>query len=279
MTYFPFYSNDFSAFQGFFIFDDWGDDCPLESVSRVNPFQFTDDTQILVLRSVYDYAKNRSHPCLWQFTAPYGYWLKILITKFSLQNSTVFTVKNSDEIVLNNQNLKLNMPYYIKDNYIKIDLSVNTNTSANPSDDDFNAYLSIVKAAADFIEANCTITAYFENNITTWSNFNQDSGYLSNSKCSIDHFIPPGKEIVVKKQKEFLEKNVDYINIYFDGTFTISPTRYTKLTEDDMIVLSSYDFNAEKHFLMEFTSDGSWESLGFEIEFEERGKRRFYSFW
>uniref|UniRef100_A0AC34FF52 CUB domain-containing protein n=1 Tax=Panagrolaimus sp. ES5 TaxID=591445 RepID=A0AC34FF52_9BILA len=88
------------AFQGFAYFDDWGNDCPLESVSRITPFQFTDLNQVLVLRSTYAPSKMRDQSCLWQFKAPKNYGFKIVISEFNIPNSTIFKVENTQDTII-----------------------------------------------------------------------------------------------------------------------------------------------------------------------------------
>ena len=85
------------SFQGFVLFDDWGDDCPLESVSRVDPFHFTDETQIIYLQSSYFSNGTRNHSCLWQFTAPDGYGMKYSIEVLNIVSPVLLNIENSTE--------------------------------------------------------------------------------------------------------------------------------------------------------------------------------------
>uniref|UniRef100_A0A914Q8Y0 Uncharacterized protein n=1 Tax=Panagrolaimus davidi TaxID=227884 RepID=A0A914Q8Y0_9BILA len=90
----------YEAFQGFAYFDDWGDDCPLESVSRINPFQFTDLSEVIVIRSTFNPKKPRIQPCLWQFKAPVNFGFKIVITSLNVSDSTVFKVVNNQDTII-----------------------------------------------------------------------------------------------------------------------------------------------------------------------------------
>ena len=90
----------YKTFQGFVLFDEWGTDaCPLESISRVNPFRFEDDTQIIYLQSTYYANSTRKHPCLWQFTAPKGYGFKYIVEALNVVSPVQLSIKNSTEIL------------------------------------------------------------------------------------------------------------------------------------------------------------------------------------
>ena len=87
-------------FQGYAFFDDWNDaDCPLESISRVSPFAFEDETQILLLWSSFSKNHKRIHPCQWQFTAPKGYSFKLLIDTLSISDTTHLIIEARDHII------------------------------------------------------------------------------------------------------------------------------------------------------------------------------------
>ena len=88
----------YGPFQGFVLFDDWGDDCPLESISRVDPYNFTDDTQIIYLQSNYPNS-TRTHPCLWQFAAPEGFGFKFVIQQLNITDQVQITITNSTNII------------------------------------------------------------------------------------------------------------------------------------------------------------------------------------
>ena len=90
----------FTAFRGFALFDDWGDDdCPLESISRVDPFEFEDDTQIIYLQSTFYANSTRKHPCLWQFKAPEGYGFKFVVEELNVVYPVQLNIENSTEII------------------------------------------------------------------------------------------------------------------------------------------------------------------------------------
>uniref|UniRef100_A0AC34G460 CUB domain-containing protein n=1 Tax=Panagrolaimus sp. ES5 TaxID=591445 RepID=A0AC34G460_9BILA len=91
---------DYKAFQGFAYFDDWADDCPLESVSRIDPFKFTNPDEVIVVRSTYDPSTFRNQSCLWQFKAPENYGFKIVISELNILNSTIFKVENIQDTII-----------------------------------------------------------------------------------------------------------------------------------------------------------------------------------
>lgn len=88
----------YDAFQGFVLFDDWGDDCPLESISRINPYYFNDETQVISLQSKYPNS-SRTHPCLWQFSAPKGFGFKFVIQELNLMDQVQLTISNSTNVI------------------------------------------------------------------------------------------------------------------------------------------------------------------------------------
>uniref|UniRef100_A0A914QQT5 CUB domain-containing protein n=1 Tax=Panagrolaimus davidi TaxID=227884 RepID=A0A914QQT5_9BILA len=90
----------YSAVQGFVLFDDWGDGCPMESVARVNPYHFEDETQIITVQSVYGNDYVRNHPCFWQFSAPKGYGFKLIFEPLHLLDSVDVRIDNSNETIL-----------------------------------------------------------------------------------------------------------------------------------------------------------------------------------
>lgn len=95
------FQNFNSAVQGMVIFDTWTNSCPLESVSRDEPFQIKDETQIIYIQSSFYKSKFRRLPCKWRFSAPNNeYGFKIVIKKLHISNSTELIFKNSTTIFL-----------------------------------------------------------------------------------------------------------------------------------------------------------------------------------
>ena len=90
----------FCAFQGFVLFDDWGDEsCPLESISRVDPFEFENETQIIYLQSSFYANSTRKHPCQWQFSAPEGYGFKFVVEVLNVVYPVQLKIQNSTEVI------------------------------------------------------------------------------------------------------------------------------------------------------------------------------------
>lgn len=86
--------SSYIAFQGYVFYDDWNDDdCRLSSVSRIIPFHFEDESQILQIESEF-----KSHPCIWQFTAPKGYQFKLFLTRLGM-NSTLKILSHNESVI------------------------------------------------------------------------------------------------------------------------------------------------------------------------------------
>uniref|UniRef100_A0A914P828 CUB domain-containing protein n=1 Tax=Panagrolaimus davidi TaxID=227884 RepID=A0A914P828_9BILA len=255
----------YQAFQGFAYFDDWGNDCPLESVSRVEPFQFTDITQILVIRSTFDPTKPRRQSCLWQFKAPKDYGFKIVITSIEILNSTFFKVENSQDTVITLSNVRTTYPHYTVDNYIKIYLSENLNNTYLPTDDENNfvpeltAYVTIIKNNLDHFSIHCPIK--IDGNSTIWSYWNEE-GYPNNARCTYSMKILPKTEIIAYQNEMSVESNVDVINFY-DANTSHPGTHF-----DNKCFFT--DGKNEKDILWEFISDGTVQSRGFQIQFDTK---------
>ena len=87
---------DIYPFTGAILYDEWNDDdCPLESISRLDPFEFTQESQIIYIQSVYFKNSTRKHPCRWRFVGPESYGFKIVLTEMALFPGTTLTVQNS----------------------------------------------------------------------------------------------------------------------------------------------------------------------------------------
>lgn len=85
----------YQGFQGFVLLEEGTIRCPLESISRINPFYFTDESQIIELRSPSQglYTQGEIFKCLWKFEAPNGFGIKTVIWEFqSMDNGNSFTV-------------------------------------------------------------------------------------------------------------------------------------------------------------------------------------------
>uniref|UniRef100_A0A914PNX6 CUB domain-containing protein n=1 Tax=Panagrolaimus davidi TaxID=227884 RepID=A0A914PNX6_9BILA len=249
------------AFQGFAYFDDWGDDCPLESVSRVNPFQFTDLKQVLVLHSTYKEYHRRNQSCLWQFKAPINYGFKIVITNLDILNGTIFKVENSRDTIITPANVRVSQPHYSMDNYLKIYLSKN-NYHFSPVklfrnvEFEFTAYVTIIRNFFTDDRFNCNSTNSTSlNSTTTWS-FLSDKGYPSNSQCTYTMKIPPGTEVIATLTKSDIEENVDMINYYFENNSL--PNIYGQINSYGLAFSNHNNENEkEKEIFWEFVSDGN----------------------
>ena len=89
------------CFCGFFIFEDVTfSRCPFESISRINPFHFTDVDQVLSLRNYFFENSTSLSPCKWQFTAPLNYGFKILIKNLDFDGKTKLTVENRTDVLI-----------------------------------------------------------------------------------------------------------------------------------------------------------------------------------
>uniref|UniRef100_A0A914Q8W1 CUB domain-containing protein n=1 Tax=Panagrolaimus davidi TaxID=227884 RepID=A0A914Q8W1_9BILA len=132
----------------------------------------------------------------------------------------------------------------------------------NSSSSEFSAYVSIFKLQFDISEANCSLI-----NTETgvkWTNI-ENTGYLKNSKCSYKTVVKPNTEIWVKKETMLIEAFVDHIYFYFNE-FENVPNDVTGMPALSLFPNSD---NIERTVLWEFISDGSVESLGFSLIFEE----------
>uniref|UniRef100_A0A914Q417 Uncharacterized protein n=1 Tax=Panagrolaimus davidi TaxID=227884 RepID=A0A914Q417_9BILA len=94
----------YDAFNGYIYFENNDDKCPFEDQSRNQPYNFTDESEIIFIGSYYRNATtygvipikaNTTKSCLWQFSAPKGYGFKIVILSFEIFKSQHFTIFNS----------------------------------------------------------------------------------------------------------------------------------------------------------------------------------------
>ena len=150
---------------------------------------------------------------------------------------------------------------------------------------EFSSYLSIVKNQPTIIEAECfTYIDQYNNVVWTNNNYSMDyptdsiiQGYPNNARCTFDFRIPPNTEFVISFDTKYNgvgfdaiyygERNVDKIHYYFDG----NDTAPIELTIGDNLALPFGADNISHDVFWEFTSDGSWQGLGFAITFFEIG--------
>uniref|UniRef100_A0AC34GNY3 CUB domain-containing protein n=1 Tax=Panagrolaimus sp. ES5 TaxID=591445 RepID=A0AC34GNY3_9BILA len=228
---------------------------------------FTDDTQILHIRSSYypNYPRKRS--CRWQFLAPNGYGFKIVVEKFNVSLNTKFLIENDTDKLVNGQNLQLHHPYYNSAKWIQIYLS--QSDPAFFTDIEFEAYITIVNQ--NFTEKLVNCIEKRNGSDVIWTNFDyQNIGYERNRRCEYNLVIKPNTETYVSIEKFALEKGVDYV-AYYDIDSNLKNILPYDLTPNrpNVFVLEPYYNNFDKHVLFEFVSDGSVQSMGFEIKFSE----------
>ena len=87
----------FTAQKGFIFFDESNDLCLMESISRIEPFNFTDETQIFHVSASDNKVQNRT--CKWKFTAPQGFGFKVVVTWFSASSRTQTLIENTTDIL------------------------------------------------------------------------------------------------------------------------------------------------------------------------------------
>uniref|UniRef100_A0A914Y1H7 CUB domain-containing protein n=1 Tax=Panagrolaimus superbus TaxID=310955 RepID=A0A914Y1H7_9BILA len=260
---------NYRAFQGFAYFDDWGDDCPLESVSRINPFQFTDSNEVIVFRSTYDPSESRYQSCLWQFKAPKNYGFKIVFTDFNILNSTILKVQNTRDTFITPENVRVSQPHYSIDNYLKVYLSINKNPYFPPFQHgeptyELTAYVTIIQNFFNNVAISCNSTIPLNPNSTTFWSYWNDNGYLSNGRCTHMIKIKPKMEVIATLQNSELEDNVDMINFY-EVNNSIPSGQLKKGCV--AAVFPTEDEKEEREILWEFISDGSVQLRGFNVSF------------
>uniref|UniRef100_A0A914XSI2 CUB domain-containing protein n=1 Tax=Panagrolaimus superbus TaxID=310955 RepID=A0A914XSI2_9BILA len=98
---------EYNAFQGYIINDDWNVGCPLESISKIDPYSFSKNpNEILYLRSTFlldDQFGDIPSKCIWNFVAPDDdYQFKLVVLNFPSDLNTTLLLSYGDNV---NQNL------------------------------------------------------------------------------------------------------------------------------------------------------------------------------
>uniref|UniRef100_A0AC34F8Y8 CUB domain-containing protein n=1 Tax=Panagrolaimus sp. ES5 TaxID=591445 RepID=A0AC34F8Y8_9BILA len=240
----------YSAIQGSAIFDSWGFGCPLESVARINPFHFQDEKQILKVQSVWTEDSKRSHPCIWQFSAPKGYGFKITLENLHLSDSTNLRIDNSNETFLSKAAAKLGKTYYTEDNYLKISLSYDPLSPSGVIE--FLTYVMIVKIDWVQVEANCEVKKE-ETSAEIWSG----KSFPNNAKCGYNYIIAPKTETIASYWI-YLEEEIDVLNLYFDGNDSIPyPLNIIGTIAPPIFSIYPFEDETERSVYFEFISDGN----------------------
>uniref|UniRef100_A0A914QX10 Uncharacterized protein n=1 Tax=Panagrolaimus davidi TaxID=227884 RepID=A0A914QX10_9BILA len=184
----------YSSFQGYIIFDDWTPGCPLESISKTDPFVFTDETEILFL-----------------------------------------------------------IPTFIQ-----------TNTT----------FLSVLKINPEITDAECT----FNEDEPSFKKWGINNGYPNNAKCLLNLTLLSSDYlyyISVKSASRNLdglpnEFGVDRLTLYTRDKNIQMNDKFTQINRIDFeYVLQAHKNGYNKYAALEFISDGSVSSQGFEVNFEK----------
>uniref|UniRef100_A0AC34F2W2 Uncharacterized protein n=1 Tax=Panagrolaimus sp. ES5 TaxID=591445 RepID=A0AC34F2W2_9BILA len=154
---------------------------------------------------------------------------------------------------------KLNYAYYNVDNYLKIYLS--HSTQINISDFEFIAQVSIVLKDWKESAAECQISYDFDKNITRWFLYD---GYPNNAKCKFEYTIRANTQVQISGAI-FAESEIDYIKFVDDNN------NETFIFDSDIWFFGNTD-GTDRIIKGEFISDGSIQSIGFEIDVFERRK-------
>uniref|UniRef100_A0A914NYW8 CUB-like domain-containing protein n=1 Tax=Panagrolaimus davidi TaxID=227884 RepID=A0A914NYW8_9BILA len=239
------FKNQSTAQKGFIIFDDWRESCPLESIARIEPFEFKDDSEILYIQSTYDERTfYRSSPCLWQFSAPSGFGFKFVVETWNASNLTFLTVRNKTDIIMNRDQWM--QVYLTKDQSDKIQRM------------EFQAYVTVVQKIYPTTELQCERIK--NENQALWT-MDRTKGYGKNDYCIYLLIIPPKTNILVNVKAMVVEKGVDYIygeRFVAGHIYIYSPT---------VFIIEGNE--TEQNIIWEFVSDGSYEASGFEVIFTE----------
>ena len=86
--------------EGQVIFENADTSCPLESISRINPYVFTNDVEVLHLTNRYNGTNTVTHMCSWKFKALVGYGFKVVVEELDVDEDTRLTVENRTDILL-----------------------------------------------------------------------------------------------------------------------------------------------------------------------------------
>lgn len=123
---------------------------------------------------------------------------------------------------------------------------------------ELQAYITVVKKDFNFTNQNCSTKSDYDD--ITW----YQNGYSNNFQCTFNLSIPNNTEIIVDYRLFALEKNIDFVKIIGNSTYEV-------LTESSKFVIRPNKMGFENQVMFEFISDGSLQSLGFEMHFTERG--------
>ena len=156
--------------------------------------------------------------------------------------------------------------YYNNDRYLKIVLT--GNPKGPKTEVEFQAYVTIIKNNWTEVEdPNCVTKA--DGNSIRWSNLDpRNIGYPNNARCTYDLVIPKGTEVVAIGHILLLEDFVDHVNFYIDANDTTQPVDFNLIKYEEIVFVGPGEGEEERLIPWEFTSDGSWRSFGFLIEFQ-----------
>uniref|UniRef100_A0A914QM08 CUB domain-containing protein n=1 Tax=Panagrolaimus davidi TaxID=227884 RepID=A0A914QM08_9BILA len=260
-------------FYGYIIFDNTNNKCPLESVSRINPYHFTDETQILYLQNGYDNETNSYKlACKWQFTAPLNYGFKIVVEMFETAKDTFFEVKNRTDLLINEKSVKLYHAIYNSDTYLQVSLNNSENSCR------FQAFISVVKNTNIKQDGNCTIKVT-ETGEINWSTDLNGYMYENNIKCTHDFYIYNGTEAVFDfYYLSIRDTGGDYIGYYDEESGELVKMDSQTFSDggDRGIKLAPYKNGTTKRVTWEFISDGSFPDYGFKMSFSYLGTVSFF---
>uniref|UniRef100_A0AC35F0M0 Uncharacterized protein n=1 Tax=Panagrolaimus sp. PS1159 TaxID=55785 RepID=A0AC35F0M0_9BILA len=89
---------EYIAQQGFVVFENTKNSCPLESFTRAKPFKFSNVNEMIYINADYDEkSKKGDMKCIWRFTAPFGYGFKIVILSPAYPG---LLIENTTDIIL-----------------------------------------------------------------------------------------------------------------------------------------------------------------------------------
>lgn len=257
---------NFISQQGYVLFENDKNTYPMESLTKIHPFQFTDETELFYLTSSYNSyndAEKTSSPCFWQFLAPNGYGFKVVIKSLILTKVSKMTIQNSTDIIakyviklfyyhvffkdFSERSLKYG-PYYNSDNYIQI--------SFKSMIENLEVYISVVKSNVTKVDNGCH--KFNINAVTIWTNIRY-TGYKNNVKCMFHLVVPENSEVRVSIPVFMIEEVSDYI-IYY-----IKDKHFNNSIGTQLLHPANYIFR--QNVTWEFVSDGSVQSLGFLFNF------------
>uniref|UniRef100_A0AC34FGB7 CUB domain-containing protein n=1 Tax=Panagrolaimus sp. ES5 TaxID=591445 RepID=A0AC34FGB7_9BILA len=259
---------EYTAFQGFIFNDDWNVGCPLESVSRIDPYIFTDDTdEILYLRSTFltdDEFGVIPSKCIWNFVTPDNdYQFKLVILNFPPDLNATLTLFYGENInqSLTFDNIQLHHAYYLDSQQLRI-IFVNSNNKLLRNK--FEAFLGVVYTNIDetnLTDAGCQNMS-IDNTKTTWKLIN---GYPNNAECSYHIPLTIKNQYVATIVSLTNEFNIDRLIFHYSDKDMLA------VAPNQTFVFQTLRNGYNEDVSWNFESDGNYVSQGFQVDFEEIG--------